>query len=202
MTQAKLRGFTMIEMSVVMAIIGVALFTSGDFLRNIVQLNQEMRGLLAVQDEARRAFKTMTQDLRITSYADTGSYPITTAEADNLTFFADADADGKAERIRYFLSGTTLKRGVIVPAGSPSIYDPATETIGNLVTDMNNGGAAIFSYFDSSYTGTGSPLTQPVTTSVIRLVRITITVNKNFGRAPSNHTFSTQISLRNLKENL
>ena len=38
------------------------------------------------------------------------------------------DDDGLKEKIRYYLTGTTLKKGVIKPTGSPPVYLSANES--------------------------------------------------------------------------
>lgn len=196
------RGFTAIELTTVIAIVGLLAVFAADFMRSVIVLDGETRGILLAQDDARRAFKQMVTDIRLTNYADNGAYPIVQADATDYVFYANVNSDGKAERVRYFLSGTSLKRGVILPTGAPPVYDPASEAVATIATDLDNGAVPVFDYYDSSYDGTTAPLPAPVSISAVRLVKITVVINKNAVRAPTDQAFSTQVSLRNLKDNL
>ena len=102
--------------------------------------------------------------------------------------------------MRYFLNGTSLQRGIVIPSGSPLGYTNS-ETITTLLTNITNT-TTIFNYYDTSYDGTTASLTIPVDVSVIRLVKITLTVDNNTNLPPPAVTFTTQVSLRNLKDNL
>ena len=88
---------------------------------------------------------------------------------------------------------------MIIPSGSPLAYT-ATETITTLLSNVTN--ASIFSYYNSSYDGTTAALTTPIDVSAVRLVKITATIDDDPARPPAPTTFTTQISLRNVKDNL
>ncbi len=93
-------------------------------------------------------------------------------------------------------------KGVITPAGNPLVYSPASEKLFTVMSDVKNGSTSIFSYYDNSYAGTSSPLTYPIQIQSVRLVRIDLTLDANQNRAPVTRTFTTQVSVRNLKDNL
>ena len=86
------------------------------------------------------------------------------------------------------------------PTGSPLGYNLANEQISTLIDYVTN--ASTFEYFDKDYAGTEAPLPSPVNISSIRLVKINITIDDDPNHAPTVHTFSTQVSIRNLKDNL
>jgi len=131
-----------------------------------------------------------------------GSYPIEIAADNTLVFFTDINDDGLKERVRYFVQGTTLKKGVISPTGSPLAYVSANETFTELVHNLRNGSTPVFTYYDTNYNGTTSPLTQPVDISFIRLIKVNMIVDVDPNRSPVPVTVTTQISVRNLKDNL
>lgn len=58
-------------------------------------------------DEARRGIEVMTKEIRAARTGDNGAYPIEKAEDRQFVFYSDIDGDGKAERVRYFLSTAT-----------------------------------------------------------------------------------------------
>ena len=104
------------------------------------------------------------------------------------------------EKVRYFLAGTTLQKGVIKPTGSPLIYNSINEKISTFVNNVIS--TSIFDYYDENYDGTTAPLSFPVNVSDIRLVKITVMVEQDPNRSPTPMVFSTQVSIRNLKDNL
>lgn len=195
------KGFTLIE-----SLFGLALFVmfSGAvwYLRHdFLQTSNLVQGNLIGQQEINRTFKTFSMEARIASTSSLGAYPLVETTATSFTFYSDAENDGLKERIRYFLQNGVLKRGYLKPTGNPLTYNTANESVATVVRDVVNGSTPVFTYFDSTYDGTTEPLTQPVNMVNVRLVRMVLMINKNGNSAPSPSTFTTQISLRNLKDN-
>jgi hypothetical protein len=89
---------------------------------------------------------------------------------------------------------------VVYPTGNPLRYSTSTETVSSLVTDIA-ATTSIFSYYNSIYTGTSSPLTNPPPITQIRLVKISLPIDKNGSRPPAAITVTSQVSIRNLKDN-
>jgi hypothetical protein len=144
----------------------------------------------------------MVTELRAARTSVAGAYAIDTAGTSTVVFYSDVNGDGNTEKVRYFLSSTTLKRGVITPSGSPLSYT-GSESISELVHGVRNTSSQpIFEYFDSSYTGTSSAMTQPVSIANIRLVKVNIIIDMNVSRSPVQQTVTTQAEIRNLKDNL
>jgi len=197
-------GFSLIEVLVVIFIIllvGLVIFTSqGD----VFSLNKTISDSLTAQDEAREALKSMSAEIRTASPSSLGAYPLVQTATSSFIFYSDIDNDSLKERVRYFVDGTTLKKGVIKPSGSPLAYNQSNETITerihNIVVGAEN--TSVFSYYDKNYDGTTPALTEPVDISAVRLVKIAIVIDKNPQAPPSPITLTTQVSMRNLKDNL
>jgi len=197
------KGFTLVETLVAVAIGSMIFLAVFNFGQGIFSFNTSAQGNLSAQSDGRQVLKSMVKELRSASPSNLGSYPISLANATALTFFVDLDGDGYKEQVRYFLSGNELKRGVIKPTiGPPLVYNPANEQISTMIHDINNGISPIFDYFDSNYTGTSAPLAQPVQITKVRLVRVTLIIDKDPNRPPSPITVTSQVFLRNLKDNL
>ncbi len=189
------KGFSLIEFLTVIFIVSVVSIAIGIFSKDIFSLSRILGADLSSQQEMRVALKQISAELRSTSLSSTGSFAIAEASSTSLTFYSDIDDDGTKERLRYFLQNSVLKRGVLVPTGNPLSYNPANETVTDLVRGVYATAATpIFSYYDTNYDGQSAPLAQPVTTTQVRLIKISITVG--------NVTVTTQISLRNIKDNL
>jgi type II secretory pathway pseudopilin PulG len=193
-------GFTLVE-----TLIGVSIFVMISvaltfFARNIWVYNIYIGASLNNADTIRQTLKTMTSEIRSASAANTGSYAVNQATATSFIFYSDIYDNGLKERVRYFLNGNLLQKGVTIPTGNPLDYNLANEKITTLLSSVTS--ATIFNYYDTNYDGTTAALTFPVDVSVVRLIKVTINIDKDPNRAPITTTFSTQVSLRNVKDNL
>jgi hypothetical protein len=195
-------GLTLVEILIavsIFVIISIGIFTLGS---NTFTLNGVIQNSFSSQEEVKNIIKPMVKELRTMSISNLGENPISQAATSSITFFSDVDADGLKEKIRYFQSGTILKKGIIKPGTNPISYS-GTETVSELIHGIKNGTSTpIFEYYDSTYTGTSSPLTQPVSLLSVRLVKINIVIGTTINGSPISQTITTQVSLRNLKDNL
>jgi hypothetical protein len=198
----KTTGVTLIELLVVVVILFVISFAFGKFQKDIFASNDEYTHRLYAEQEARTSLKNLIAELRSAEQSNTGDYPIILASSSAITFFSDIDGDGLQERIRYYLDGTTLHKAVLKPTGSPYSYIESNETNSYEINNVVTPGGQIFSYYDRNYTGTSSALSFPVNISSIRLVKVNITIDANPTRSPEPITFESQVTIRNLKDNL
>ena len=92
---------------------------------------------------------------------------------------------------------------MITPAGSPYNYN-GTESFSILVNDLINPGGRIFSYYDRNYNGASTSvyLPEPVVIGDIRLVKVEFLIDANSSKAPVPLYLSSQVMIRNLKDNL
>lgn len=195
-------GFSLAEIVVVVAIASAIFMAVFNFGAGIFSFNSEAQKNLSAQTDARRVLKVMVKELRSTSPASNGAYPLSFASASSLVFYSNIDSDNLKERIRYFLDGRELKKGVIKPSGSSLVYDPKNEKVVILIRDVNNGATPIFEYFDSSFIGQGSSLVQPVQVTQVRMVRISLLINADPNKSSDPVVVQSQVFLRNLKDNL
>ncbi len=195
------KGFTLIETMVAIVVVGILLVSVALWERDVSTLNRVLHVAFVAQDEARLTLKQLSAELRSASPSSTGAFPIDTAQSATLIFYSDTDDDGLKERIRYVLSGQELRRGSVKPSGSPLGYDVSQETVKTVAHDVLSG-TPVFQYYDTSYDGTTAPLPQPVDPTLVRLVKVTIVLDPTAVGAPAPLTLTTQVSVRNLKENL
>lgn len=202
-TFKRTKGFTLVETLVsvaIMVMIGLAIST---FEKDIFSINSSLQNNLSAQLDARKVLRTAIAELRSASPSSLGSYTIEQAGTSTLIFYSNIDTDANKERIRYFLSGTDLKRGVIKPSGTPLAYNSGQETFSTVIHDVVNGtSTAIFTYFDTNFYGTTTPLAQPVNPPNVRLIRMTVIIDRDPNRSPSRITVMSQAALRNVKDNL
>ncbi|HWA31896.1 MAG TPA: prepilin-type N-terminal cleavage/methylation domain-containing protein, partial [Candidatus Paceibacterota bacterium] len=132
------RGFTLIETLLGVFVFSLIMVVLGLFARNIWIYSAFISGGIADVDAGRQAMATMSAEIRTANTADTGAYVIDTATSSTFTFYSDIDGDGLKEKVRYFVSGGVLKKGVIKPSGSPLTYNAANEKIYSMIPYLNN----------------------------------------------------------------
>jgi prepilin-type N-terminal cleavage/methylation domain-containing protein len=194
-------GFTLIEIITVIFILTIIGVSIANFQSDVFSFNRTLTDNLTTQDEITRAFKVMSTEIRSMSFSNKGAYPLIEALPASLIFYNDINADGRKEKIRYFVEGTTLKRGVTESAGNSHIYNPQNEVISDLIHNVVNEGGNIFTYYDSDYDGFSLGQTEALNTNDIRLVKIDILIDTDTSQSPETTSFTTQISIRILKDN-
>lgn len=155
---------------------------------------------LQTQAEGRRAVQDFINDVRRANYSSIGAYPIATAGTTTIVFYSDIDGDTFRERVRYFLASGTLRKGVIRPSGTPLTYVTSSEIITDETHSVANT-SSIFFYYNQNYTGTSTPLVQPVTTTDVRLVEIRLVIERDPNKSPVPLYVQTKTAIRNLKSN-
>lgn len=199
------QGLTLIELIVAMSIL-VLLFSA---VWTFILRGYEFQGVefaqVIAQETARKGLETMIQEIRAANLADSGAYLIQSADASTFTFFSDVDADEKRERVRYFLSGTNVRRGIIEPTGFPITYPTASETFTTIATSVQSGSGGndpLFAYYPATYTGSESAMSLPVNITDIRVVRVSIVVDADTSQRPDPFTLTSVAELRSIKDNL
>lgn len=201
MTYKKHNGFSTIEITILVAIVGLMMIAILSFESDIFSLNAYVRDSLDAQRQSKAFLVDFVDELRSASASSSGAYPIAEATADAITFYSDTDTNGTKKRIRYFLENETLKKSILIPTGAPLAYDETQIQTSDIMLSVKNGITPLFQYYDRSYAGTEPPLTQPVTLSDIRLVTVTIKTTLKSGKIPAERTFTTAVTIRNLKDN-
>lgn len=197
------KGMTLVEILVTMSILVVVMIAVASFQYNVLNYNRSTQVRLTNVQEVTSILKTMAKELRATASSANGSYAINSAATSSITFFADVDSDGLTDQIRYYLSGTTMYRGVVKPSGSPLTYNQAQESTKILVTGVvNSSTTPVFEYFSGDYEGTGASMSYPLVLTSIRLVKASVTIDTDPNKPPPAKIYSTQAALRNLKDNL
>ncbi len=93
---------------------------------------------------------------------------------------------------------------MVDPVGSPLTYATTTaqEMLVTVLRDLAATTTPLFSYYPATYAGTTTPLTQPVSPVVVRLVKVTVVIDADPGVLPPPVVVSSQTAIRNLKDNL
>jgi prepilin-type N-terminal cleavage/methylation domain-containing protein len=195
-------GFTLIEMVVVIALFSLISYGLLALVSGILTNSNQEESLLANNDSARRVAFGLMSELRNAQTSATGAYALAAAADQSIIFYSYAG--GSVNRIRYYVSGGKLYKGVTKPSGSPATYDLDTETVTLVQSDVANGSDPLFYYYDDSYNGTtDNPLSSPVSVTAVKFVKMNLAIYKR-GRAGSTATYNVTASgaIRNLKTNL
>lgn len=149
------KGFTVIELLVVSALIAILAIGVSRFGRDLFYYNNIFNNSLLTLQDAKRALRPFAQEVRNIRRAQTGAYAIEEATPTSFIFYSDIDSDGMSERIRYFLDAdNVLKRGVTETDGQS--YLIANENITDLISGILNT-AGVFQYFDATHKTFNAP---------------------------------------------
>jgi prepilin-type N-terminal cleavage/methylation domain-containing protein len=192
-------GFTLIELIISMAIMSMLAFFlvrfAGDLTTSSVDLNRQ----LLAQEEIHATLRMLQPELRGSNQSVNGAYQLASVGTSTLGFYSDIDGDGVPEKVRYFLNGTTLMKGIIKPSGAPLGYATSTERTQELVKQIVVG-TQLFSYYDKDATSTiSNPLPQPVDPSLVKSVKITIVANQGTTLHTSLVGGAASVTIRSLR---
>jgi prepilin-type N-terminal cleavage/methylation domain-containing protein len=147
------RGFTLIELLVVMLVAGIIAAGMLSLYLGVTRSFADTGNRIVNQDDARTAVNQMTRYLRAASSSAANltsvSDAIALASPQEVVFYADINGNGYPDKVRYYLTGNTLKMATVAPntSTSPPTY-PAYTTDGIVVMNgIQNGATAIFTYY-------------------------------------------------------
>lgn len=202
----KLKGLTLIEMLMSIAIftMGIAGFTllfSKTWQANSYVLQMGQSSMAASQ-----GVNKMVDYIRRATQAENGSYPIKTADANNLIIYSDYNKDDTVERLHFYKSGQNILLGIANPVETfPRNYPVNDQQIITLVSNVVNGDdEPFFYYYNKDYPGddVNNPLTAPVSNHLaeIRLMKIYLRVNTRPSNATNDVRVQSFVELRNLND--
>jgi prepilin-type N-terminal cleavage/methylation domain-containing protein len=193
-------AFTLIELLVSMAISTMVLVLITMFVLDISNAGTTYGQSILSLQESGLASTIMNSEITAAAQSVQGSFPIISVSPQSFSFYSDTDGDSVTDQVRYFLSGTTLQKGVIRPGGNPLAYVPSSEIVTDLLHNVvASAGATVFSYYDNTYTGSQVPLPYPIDVSKVGLVRITLTTDENASQEPGPVSSTYFVDIRNLR---
>ncbi len=196
----KKSGFTLIEMTLVIAIISLIAVAATNYVSQGVRLWNYTVEKIEVQENVRAALNSILGEMREMLPSDNGSYPLVSALDQSVEFYANVDDDPQREKIKYELIDGSLYRSAVDSNGAqPPQYPNFTTDDRTLVTDNITNQNAIFKYYDNTYNGESAPLSSPFDLNDVSLIQITLDIDKNSEQPPEPFTIETGVSLRNLK---
>lgn len=193
-----IRGFTLLELLIAIAISTIAITLVTMFTTDLSNFGVHLGVRLETEREPEMLMRSMLTEIRSMGPAANGGYTIAVATPTSLTFYTDVDNDEVFEQVRYFLDGTTLKRGLTEPSGTPALYPAADELITEVVHFIVPG-TSLFTYYPEGYPSATGPLPTPVNVADIRMIQISTTTDKDSSQLPPSSTLSIIAMIRNLR---
>lgn len=196
------KGFTIVEVSVgatILLVVLSALYGLQYVMSNSqnIVLNQSIKVELA-----NSSMSSLIREIRTARDGDNGAYTIENANNQTLTFYSDVDFDGQTEKVRYFISGTELRKGIIEPQGYPVAYPSNTEQVKVVTDNVRNGTLPLFYYFSGNFPTQGNPLSVPADPDSIKLVRVHLRLNTVEDDPQGDYVLESNTAIRTLKNNL
>ena len=180
------KAFTLIEMVVVTALVMIIAALVSVFLTRSLASYRISRQSVLLEENAAGAMRTFERGAR-------AAIEIQSADSSEFSFLRYTDLVSEAPvKVRYFV-------GITEPSGSfPIITYPTENESIDLIIDNITNTTTIFKYFD----GANIELTDSFNIASVRMVELTISLDKNGELPPAPITQVTKISLRNMKNNL
>jgi len=197
-------GFTLLEMVIAITIFSTLMFVVSSLLLSIIKNPEAELSAMSTIDHARMVSTNFTNELRGASFGSDGAYPLGQAGDSQIIFYSNIGASGNnINRIRYYILGNTLYKGVTTPSVGPLIYDPASESVKPILNGVMNGAVPVFYYYNGDYDGAGTELSQPINVNQAKFARINLSV-KEQSSSDNNSIFDLNagVAIRSLKDNL
>ena len=118
------KGFTLLELLVAMGIFALIIVSVSWIMIDAFRNSRIVWKQLERQGDGRKVLQKVVDEVRRAEQSSTGAYSIESAGANEIRFYANIDKDGYKEKVRFFLTGTDFKRGIIKPSGTPLSYNP------------------------------------------------------------------------------
>lgn len=195
------KGFSLIEVLAAMGIFTMIIGTIVYVLQFSFRSKNIVYEQLLTQSQGRKVLSEITNELRSARQSSTGAYSVASASSTELIFYTNMDADSYTERVRYTLNGNKLVKGIIKPTGNPLTYLSANETTSTAAESVGAVSGTMFLYYNQNYTGTSTPLTQPVNVTQVRVVGMQFYLERSPTLSPAALFLQGKAEIRNLKTN-
>ncbi len=195
---------TLIELLVVLSISTILMVAIADTLSTVFRLTSQKPLALQAIDQGRTVTTTFANELRNATIGSDGAFPLAEASSSEIIFYTPyrSGSTPTVRRVRYFIASSTLYKGIITPSGTPPSYATSSEQVSKVLPLASSAGL-LFSYYDGTFTGSSTPLAQPVAVTNVNYVQISITMLRLDERnSTSTFTMTSGSTVRNLKTNL
>jgi prepilin-type N-terminal cleavage/methylation domain-containing protein len=204
MQQKNHKGMSLVEMMIAITVVSIATIGFTELFVFSWHQNAYTIEMGQTSMSVSQGMNRMVQYLREVRQGDDGSYPVVSANNNDLVVFGDYDRDGITERMHFYKNGEDILMGVRKPSsGMPKTYaagDSSTVVIASHI--VNDNVTPIFAYYNSSYPedSINNPIPTPANAPNVRLVRIDLHMNIDPNRPPDNIQIKSFVEMRNLND--
>ena len=190
-------GLSFVEMLVAIGVFVIIMLALSSSLLYFYRANSYSIEQSFAVNAARRGVEILVRDLREATFSDEGAYPLVSGDAYSVSFYSDIDRDESVEKVRYFLDGGVLKKGVVNASGDPPSYTGA-EAVSVVSDNVRNEtqGVSIFRYYDKNR---GEIFNVGLNLTDVVFVTVNLIVNVNPNRLPNEFTLRSSATIRNAK---
>ncbi len=196
---------TIIEMIVAIGIFTLGMIGATLLFTHAWQANSFSLEMGQSTSEVSQTMNKILDYIREASQSDNGSYPIVSANDNDLVLYSDYNNDGKVERLHFYKSGQDILMGITAPTDTMPVAYPSGDQQTITLADhiVNDSNSPVFYYYDNTYAGGSgqNPLPVPASVSDIRLIKVHLYINIDPNRAPDNIELQSFAELRNLNDN-
>lgn len=190
------RGMTLIETIVWVSVTSMIMLAIVQTVQVFYRTNTYAMEQGEAVTSAQRGIESMIKVMRESAYSSTGAWPVISMATSSFSFYADTDSDPFIERVRFYIQGGSLVRGIIDPSGDPPVYtNPETFTSVSDFVRNTELATPLFQYYDKN----GVLMTDLTKIAEVRFVQVTVIVNINPYRLPNQFMLRSTAALRNLK---
>lgn len=190
-------GFTLVEILLAVFIFLIIMSAAVALFITLYKNQASDSARIESAEKASNSIEKMANEIRKINRGENGNFFFQIVLPQRIVFFSDIDNDSLTEKVEYILNGNEIERRITEP-GATLDYS-GTEVISVVADNVRNGASAIFTYYGSDYTGSGSALTDPVNATDISLVGISLDINTDTASLSSPIHIETKIHPRNLK---
>ncbi len=194
------RGFTLIEIIVATTLASVLTLIFTNFVSKGIQLYRLNNAQVNLLERVERVMREFEQSTRAAN-------KIVSARSNELIYERYYKIDAAAEpcptQVRYFVSGDQFMVGetVLTLDGSSCVPGSAAESV-ELVIDYLAETVNLFTYFNESSGALAARVDGTFVVGEIKMVGLSIALDKNRLVIPQPVSAGTKVNLRNLKKNL
>lgn len=190
------RGMTLIEALVWVSVLSMVLLALTTSLLYFYRVNKYAIEQAGAVLSAQHGMERVIRIIREAAYSSQGAFPVVSIGANDFVFYADVDTDILIEKVHYYVSGLSFIEGITNATGDPPVYT-SSEVVSVLSDYVHNLDQSVttFRYYDVS----GVEITNYAQWEKVRFVKVSIAVNVDPSKLPSQLILNSSAALRNLK---
>jgi len=144
-------GTSLAELLIVCVLMMLVLSTAYMLFGAATTMASESEAHAIAADNVQHAMDTMTRELRQAAENEEGMGAIIVAQPSTVEFYMDTNHDDKPDKVRYYVSGTSIMRAVALATGSTAPYAHGSYGPGSqLLTGLVSSSDPLFCYHSTT----------------------------------------------------